>query len=126
MWARRIKENKVNQCIWDNVELFSQVTREQPTNHQTTMKFTNTPNSNNIVNIATNEIGNEVINEGNSVSLHIQCQSRVQFFAYLFCSFFALFFCQPDFSLFLFLSLGNEMKISINERHRNSNYQPII
>jgi len=36
----------------DNVELSNQVIREQPTKHQWTNKFTNTPNSNNSMNIS--------------------------------------------------------------------------
>jgi len=34
-----------------NVELFTQVTREQSTRHQLTDEFTNTPNSDNVMNI---------------------------------------------------------------------------
>ena len=52
MWARKVKEKEVDKRIWDNVELLSQVTREQLAKHQATMKFTNTPNPNNKMNIS--------------------------------------------------------------------------
>ena len=45
----------------DNVELFSQVTMEHPTKHQATMKFINSPNPNNTMNISQmNQVENEL------------------------------------------------------------------
>ena len=38
------EREKGGQMNLGNVELLSQVTREQPTKHQETLKFTNTPN----------------------------------------------------------------------------------
>jgi len=35
-----------------NVELLTQVNKQQPTKHQVTMKFTNTPNLKNTMNIS--------------------------------------------------------------------------
>ena len=43
MWDKTVKRKEVDKCIWHNVELLSQVTREQPTKHPKKMKFTNTP-----------------------------------------------------------------------------------
>jgi len=49
----------VDKWIWDNIELLSQVTMEQPTNHQASNKFTNTPKLKIQWTYPTNEIGNE-------------------------------------------------------------------
>jgi len=44
MWARRVKGNECTNEFWKGGAT-SQATREQPTKHQETLKFTNTSNS---------------------------------------------------------------------------------
>ena len=83
----------MDKCIWDNVKLLSQVTREQPTKHLETNKFTNTPNLKNTMYIPQmNYIGNELTKKGIQATYISNANHLVIFFPF-FLYFLSLFFC---------------------------------
>ena len=51
MWTKGLREGGGLMNL-GNVELLTQVNKQQPTKHQVTMKFTNTPNLKNTMNIS--------------------------------------------------------------------------
>jgi len=52
MWAKRDLRERSSLINMGNVELFNQMNREQPTNYHAIMKFINSLNPNNTINIS--------------------------------------------------------------------------
>jgi len=114
-----------------NVELWSQMSREQPTKHPKAWKSLKTPNIR-IKWTYPNESCRKSVGKKGTQATYIPNANHLFAFSFVFCFLYLPFFCFFYmtflflFSCFFFLVVENEVRISIIEKHVTTNCQLTI